>query len=189
MGNVYVSYNGSSPRMWGTRLFPGLFQSLFRFIPTHVGNTHSLWLFGSRIPVHPHACGEHHHQNIFGQSDGGSSPRMWGTLHNYAPGYEEYRFIPTHVGNTKYLLIKSSGSSVHPHACGEHCPALPRSSSTCGSSPRMWGTRQYRHDPVPLDRFIPTHVGNTLTESKVGIGLPVHPHACGEHCSPDRWVG
>jgi hypothetical protein len=52
------SIDGSSPRMWGTervdklRLFPR------RFIPTHVGNRSRSSVNSSRVPVHPHACGE-----------------------------------------------------------------------------------------------------------------------------------
>ncbi len=45
----------------------------------------------------------------------------------------------------------------------------------------MWGTRS----PTPRGhcrpRFIPTHVGNTVTPYLAGIMDAVHPHACGEH--------
>ncbi len=51
--------NGSSPRLWGTRGEGGSGHFLQRFIPTPVGNTlePNSGLF--RMPVHPHACGEH----------------------------------------------------------------------------------------------------------------------------------
>ncbi len=55
LGTIY----GSSPRMWGTRPISSPENILFRFIPTHVGNTiiHRVLLI--RFTVHPHACGEH----------------------------------------------------------------------------------------------------------------------------------
>ncbi len=50
----------------------------------------------------------------------------------------------------------------------------------------MWGT----HEPVrlicPGERFIPTHVGNTLQHFGHKIPQSVHPHACGEHPSRTR---
>ena len=44
----------------------------------------------------------------------------------------------------------------------------------------MWGTR-FTHSPGQKgDRFIPTHVGNSIVAVEYILGLPVHPHACGE---------
>jgi len=45
----------------------------------------------------------------------------------------------------------------------------------------MWGTRPGAHDTVNFQRFIPTHVGNTLLVQSDSYHPPVHPHACGEH--------
>lgn len=113
--------------------------------------------------VHPHACGEHsflifeHHVNT------GSSPRMWGTL-LVSSGISIYlRFIPTHVGNTGLGSSAGCGGTVHPHACGEHLDTAPHPGRFLGSSPRMWGTRLGPPLHQLWTRFIPTHVGNTLT--------------------------
>ena len=49
---------------------------------------------------------------------------------------------------------------VHPHACGELA---------------------WRHvNGIRVDRFIPTHVGNSLLATVVHTMSTVHPHACGE---------
>gem|GEM_PF-5505782 len=53
------------------------------------------------------------------------------------------RFIPTHVGNTIYLLSDFVSLTVHPHACGEHLVIQKCPLSHDGSSPRMWGTLLY----------------------------------------------
>ncbi len=91
---------GSSPRMWGTQVPGGGFQTEPRFIPTHVGNTAAHGHGPDAGPVHPHACGEHMYQEARQKGLTGSSPRMWGTrlVNSILAGSK--RFIPTHVGNT-----------------------------------------------------------------------------------------
>ena len=49
-----------------------------------------------------------------------------------------------------------------------------------GSSPRMWGTLIYKIKVDILNRFIPTHVGNSCLERSGRMLFSVHPHACGE---------
>ena len=132
---------GSSPRMWGTRIIPCILVHVFRFIPTHVGNTADDTITNNECAVHPHACGEHQAETRHQTYKCGSSPRMWGTRHT--PAYPEFFswFIPTHVGNTRLTLPICWPLSVHPHACGEHTKPRPASPRHAGSSPRMWGTR------------------------------------------------
>ncbi len=45
----------------------------------------------------------------------------------------------------------------------------------------MWGTQLSGDLQNRIDRFIPTHVGNTSEVSEFRLRKPVHPHACGEH--------
>jgi len=49
-----------------------------------------------------------------------------------------------------------------------------------GSSPRMWGTLLFSPVKEGVNRFIPTHVGNSLRREYEELRRPVHPHACGE---------
>jgi len=70
---------GSSPRMWGTLVIPGLAHPYPRFIPTHVGNTPVDAGPATHHAVHPHACGEHIMNGCLPGGSDGSSPRMWGT--------------------------------------------------------------------------------------------------------------
>ena len=45
--------------MWGTRYVDVKPHERERFIPTHVGNTGTVYKSVYLLPVHPHACGEH----------------------------------------------------------------------------------------------------------------------------------
>ncbi len=176
-------FHGSSPRMWGTRLSRRRRVSRCRFIPTHVGNTQRPSRSGPAASVHPHACGEHSKAPSGFSSRSGSSPRMWGTPGCGQRQFYRRRFIPTHVGNTTPTCSKTSPIAVHPHACGEHRQHAVEPVPNRGSSPRMWGTRQRIPGLDLLDRFIPTHVGNTPGWRVPRRWTSVHPHACGEHTS------
>ena len=90
------------------------------------------------------------------------------------------RFIPTHVGNSRVNLLKKMLVTVHPHACGELERMMKKLSICVGSSPRMWGTPHVGCRRHADDRFIPTHVGNSVMRWLPLARSSVHPHACGE---------
>ncbi len=56
-------------------------------------------------------------------------------------------------------------------------------SSRNGSSPHTWGTHAFSGSICNACRFIPTHVGNTLSPITCHRLCTVHPHTRGEHCS------
>ncbi len=173
--------HGSSPRMWGTQCHYPCGEGIRRFIPTHVGNTRPHIPKTVGISVHPHACGEHDAGTLLLADLLGSSPRMWGTLQPHNAVHTRIRFIPTHVGNTHCSGSGLTRRSVHPHACGEHSTCFTLSRFASGSSPRMWGTLANKKALQLVQRFIPTHVGNTTRCAPACRARPVHPHACGEH--------
>ncbi len=154
---------GSSPRMWGTRTQRKKQEAQRRFIPTHVGNTLAMNPLMLLLAVHPHACGEHAGLDGSPSDVNGSSPRMWGTPRACICSPFQGRFIPTHVGNTLVGMTYAASEPVHPHACGEHSRPIKPKLIVAGSSPRMWGTPLRRGPDSHSGRFIPTHVGNTLT--------------------------
>ena len=170
--------------------------------------------------VHPHARGEHVHAPYPIGVLRGSSPRTWGTSHrghsnkawgNFARGVGEHknafnRFFavigssPRIVGNMWNATRTKNGSSVHPHARGEHQCRHRGDAPSAGSSPRTWGTYERRNLIPRRLRFIPTHVGNMILWFSLPPSLvipthggtwiitllplvltPVHPHARGEH--------
>ena len=85
------------------------------------------------------------------------------------------------MGNTHCYGRLHSCTTVHPHACGEHQSRALGSTCYAGSSPRMWGTPSFNNSLFSLQRFIPTHVGNTVSGKRLHSAPSVHPHACGEH--------
>ena len=103
IGTAVIFGDGSSPRLWGTRMVLSSFSFPPRFIPTPVGNARRSSPLLSRHPVHPHACGERAAPFHSRHLSPGSSPRLWGTLRgNGGKGYTP-RFIPTPVGNALLL--------------------------------------------------------------------------------------
>ncbi len=176
--------SGSSPRLWGTHV-PGYGRrSPGRFIPTPVGNTLKERRAAIGGAVHPHACGEHLAEPVLDAEPVGSSPRLWGTRLVPPILGAKPRFIPTPVGNTWAQVANFNSPPVHPHACGEHGGKGCGRHGEDGSSPRLWGTLPGQLSPTDIFRFIPTPVGNTVSDLRsVGV-KPVHPHACGEHFFP-----
>ena len=90
---------GSSPRVWGTLLWPARQVPRHRFIPTGVGNISNSDRVTPRPSVHPHGCGEHGRTDVHLICKGGSSPRVWGTSRRCSVVVAKLRFIPTGVGN------------------------------------------------------------------------------------------
>ena len=172
---------GSSPRLWGTLYHTSVAMLHLRFIPTPVGNIAVVLNCESGKTVHPHACGEHDFFNQIGQRCHGSSPRLWGTWFFPSTAHSGERFIPTPVGNILPFSVKDSSSPVHPHACGEHPVISLNNRSSCGSSPRLWGTLRHPSVLGHRPRFIPTPVGNISPSARYFSVIAVHPHACGEH--------
>jgi len=105
---------------------------------------------------------------------------MWGTRGIPPCAGVICRFIPTHVGNSLSRMMTGSPLSVHPHACGELVVYNSGSATGNGSSPRMWGTRDQKIQILIGERFIPTHVGNSIDRYIDNPEIAVHPHACGE---------
>ena len=173
--------SGSSPRVWGTQLYPIIVKNLIRFIPTGVGNTENVAAASADVAVHPHGCGEHTGTPSPNGLQDGSSPRVWGTPWGFRLNYFYGRFIPTGVGNTGHACSCRQQAPVHPHGCGEHIFHGGTASVGGGSSPRVWGTLVNRKNIFFTSRFIPTGVGNTALVRSPKTPCSVHPHGCGEH--------
>ena len=116
----------------------------------------------------------------------GSSPRAWGTPVRQRTTAHLKRFIPTGVGNTCATITLVVAGAVHPHGRGEHLERFGWDVCKDGSSPRAWGTPVIGAKEYALSRFIPTGVGNTNRERRLGEAPPVHPHGRGEHISIKR---
>jgi len=149
-----------------------------------VGNTGSYRSAHNSCPVHPHTRGEHFPMIYPLPNAAGSSPHTWGTLITRHIPVHDYRFIPTHVGNTYIGPYWWTKFSVHPHTRGEHFLNSSSAAMNAGSSPHTWGTQPRVRSLQRWGRFIPTHVGNTECAPENLDLLPVHPHTRGEHGLP-----
>ena len=176
-----ISGIGSSPRLRGTLVFERPKPRVHRFIPAPAGNT----AFGASEsglpPVHPRACGEHAPGDGRRRRIVGSSPRLRGTHERHHHDGAEDRFIPAPAGNTRRPTRARPRTTVHPRACGEHCPSDYLRAAFIGSSPRLRGTPEIGPDALELGRFIPAPAGNTASAPPWRRVAPVHPRACGEH--------
>ncbi len=175
--------HGSSPRVWGILISLLPLGLGFRFIPTCVGNTIQ------------------HDKILFNAS--GSSPRVWG-IRSRVPSLPTARTVHPHVCGeyARDRLRRSARRTVHPHVCGEYCGLFRLEQYEHGSSPRVWGIRFPLAYLVPVNRFIPTCVGNTSMQNGSRVGFfgssprvwgilinvirnssnkTVHPHVCGEY--------
>ncbi len=172
---------GSSPHVRGTLCLCSLALLLYRFIPACAGNTLSLLIGFTPIPVHPRMCGEHlpgEPHNLLGL---GSSPHVRGTLKTPVDELFKGRFIPACAGNTSAPLHPNRSQTVHPRMCGEHYTVTARQAVTGGSSPHVRGTHCHRRRSGCALRFIPACAGNTPRRRRSPAPPSVHPRMCGEH--------
>ena len=156
-----VGMRGSFPRERETLPLAKMEEPATRLIPMHAENTHSAILRK--------------------KGDCDSSPRTWEIPKVLRNGFYRIRFIPTHVGNTQETHKSPRLLAVHPHARGKHTRPQKRIGRRHGSSPRTWETPYPLQMPIAAQRFIPTHVGNTLRGEKIWVKRAVHPHARGKH--------
>jgi len=72
------------------------------------------------------------------------------------------------VGNVDAVEANKVKNPVHPHVCGERDLCQIGLNSVTGSSPRVWGTSQMEANPLSVERFIPTCVGNVFDDRESG---------------------
>ena len=172
---------GSSPHKWGIRPGCGGDESLYRFIPTQVGNTVSMRSMYCRLSVHPHTSGEYGVKFTLSPSVRGSSPHKWGIRRHPHDWNPQFRFIPTQVGNTDFGSFAPRPVTVHPHTSGEYSFIALVMPYCSGSSPHKWGILICNRQFLPIVRFIPTQVGNTDGVFNSDEVRAVHPHTSGEY--------
>ena len=178
------AWDGSSPRLRGTRGQASPRWNIGRFIPAPAGNARPRWeQLGSR-PVHPRACGEREPRCWVCIWCGGSSPRLRGTRLSDRLHHVRRRFIPAPAGNASRGFGWRCSNAVHPRACGERYDAGDLQLTVGGSSPRLRGTRGRHRSHPRVPRFIPAPAGNAAARCWEVVLATVHPRACGERAGP-----
>ena len=192
---------GSSPRVRGTRRIGQRRPGGRRFIPACAGNSCRFRRLAVASKVHPRVCGELALARAAGAANGGSSPRVRGTLLGRRRQCRRPRFIPACAGNSadwRLTGISPTGSSPRvrgtpagerpPHKGGRFIPACAGNSMGIrvlpfdffGSSPRVRGTLRALRVRKRRRRFIPACAGNSGLAVSHGRTHPVHPRVCGE---------
>ena len=155
-----VLTTGSSPRVRGTRDRERKWRLRHRFIPACAGNAASSRARCNRAPVHPRVCGERELIEKYREQGAGSSPRVRGTLLQFAQGLHGGRFIPACAGNAAAWWARCAWATVHPRVCGERV--------------------KREMDAGTVFRFIPACAGNAINLWLIACQQPVHPRVCGE---------
>ena len=111
---------GSSPRLRGTHVAHHRRTVVHGIIPALAGNTTCLFPHVLAYRDHPRACGEHQLLRFTAPADGGSSPRLRGTLLHHVEYELDFGIIPALAGNTAARPVHPVRGPNHPRACGEH---------------------------------------------------------------------
>ena len=186
--DAFTKHGGSPPRVWGKRSRPPSARWRTRFTPTRVGKTGQSEREALEMAVHPHACGENQGVVWVDFVDVGSPPRVWGKRARAVQCHDPFRFTPTRVGKTHFVLLEVFLVPVHPHACGENDSAVHVTDAVRGSPPRVWGKLSLSVIKAGRPRFTPTRVGKTPAVPLSHTIWPVHPHACGENAIGRRML-
>ncbi len=163
-----VLLSGSPPRVWG-QLPPQFCATAgLRFTPTRVGTTAIVFKGHIQGKVHPHACGDNATRAGTPNATIGSPPRVW--------------------GQPNPAIAIQGDRQVHPHACGDNFPSNREEIERLGSPPRVWGPHTSGTTSGECWRFTPTRVGTTVDERVSAQVDEVHPHACGDNVTHERFL-
>ena len=157
---VVSQFDGSSPRVRGTRLGNLGESRNSRFIPACAGNSAS--------------------PTALRRGDTGSSPRVRGTRALALFVAAGHRFIPACAGNSSTIATSRRWTAVHPRVCGELARVRNALARLLGSSPRVRGTHRLRARQERRGRFIPACAGNSSMANCQPCDSSVHPRVCGE---------
>ena len=111
-------FDGSSPRVRGTRGRTPCKGRHCRFIPACAGNASNITSAGLSMTVHPRVCGERQGRRDVLDTRSGSSPRVRGTRQRGRRGCR-----------------RPTKKTVHPRVCGERSVTRRRQGRDTGSSP------------------------------------------------------
>ena len=172
---------GSSPRMRGALRSQLRRDRQARIIPADAGSTPN----GMRPSLphwdHPRGCGEHLTDNLKGDVEQGSSPRMRGAPWASGAQTDGVRIIPADAGSTLSRPDRMAGSRDHPRGCGEHATMEFPNLFWTGSSPRMRGALHTLIAYAHKYGIIPADAGSTRSLYHLLIVVTDHPRGCGEH--------
>ena len=113
-------FQGSSPRMRGSRSCLAMSRRTSGIIPAHAGLTYRSRITHLPQRDHPRACGAHHSNSVRDNGKRGSSPRMRGSRLYCDLTFDDCGIIPAHAGLTHQVPAQGFLGRDHPRACGAH---------------------------------------------------------------------
>ena len=167
--------------MRGARILNTMVSLPVRIIPADAGSTYHLSFTVVVTRDHPRGCGEHPAGHYPTGRAGGSSPRMRGALGNGLLHCVQAGIIPADAGSTWSRSWRRRLLWDHPRGCGEHECVMIDNIVVCGSSPRMRGALDTKHQKLKGTGIIPADAGSTSSDDWKALPGWDHPRGCGEH--------
>ena len=109
----------------------------------------------------------------------GSSPRVRGKRSRCCARHCLRRIIPASAGQTRHRRAKPRHRADHPRECGANQSAMPLSTSSTGSSPRVRGKHEFPALQLDATRIIPASAGQTRVSCPPTRRHADHPRECG----------
>ena len=136
----WVQEKGSPPRVRGTGRGYLREPGRGRITPACAGNSSLTEETILAAEDHPRVCGEQTALSLDMRVEGGSPPRVRGTVPYSSGKSRTGRIIPACAGNRGHgvRLLRAGGD--HPRVCGEQPSSKTTPPSTSGSPPRVRGT-------------------------------------------------
>ena len=124
---------------------------------------------GEQLPAHPRTYVQ-----------GGSPPRVRGTVLNFWIPDEMRRITPACAGNRSQKGWHGRCAQDHPRVCGEQPSTRAIFAHTNGSPPRVRGTGPFESTAFSCKRITPACAGNRLKARVCDKLSKDHPRVCGE---------
>ena len=129
---------------------------------------------------HPRVCGEQVHCNKPYPADGGSPPRVRGTVGQCGILFPRLRITPACAGNSRRRIKRCNRAGDHPRVCGEQVSPFRQLIFTRGSPPRVRGTADWGYTADERIGITPACAGNSTSSPGPWAPQRDHPRVCGE---------
>ena len=125
-------------------------------------------------------CGEQAYVTIDIYIQGGSPPRVRGTVAGALHQLHFRGITPACAGNRGMRCLPRSHIGDHPRVCGEQYPAGGCGGRRLGSPPRVRGTGHKGSSTFVYAGITPACAGNRREQKPMGKFWEDHPRVCGE---------
>ena len=177
---------GSSPRVRGAgrAAVPRVYWR--GIIPACAGSSDLVDLKTRGLGDRPRVCGEQPAATVRVFGRWGSSPRVRGAAQDARQHVVLAGIIPACAGSSRLEHGEAYQARDHPRVCGEQNGLRGLDLEVVGSSPRVRGAVDVRHDRLLLSGIIPACAGSREGQSCTCRQCWDHPRVCGEQSEQRR---